>query len=253
MIEKLLLVRLKDRNPAPLQNLELLFEGTCQQLLELADAVENAQQQLKFHGTRLSAGTRLLLLLIRLRFSLAPEDAELLEAHLSPLVEETPDQGWEERTDAALAHLLRTALDKSSKDTASSTATQQLTRPADAAKLKKHITLVCDRLHKGLRPRSERTAGDKERRRECAPREAAASSSSSAAPALPPSPTEAEGDVPVVAGVQVAPPPQGRPAPPGGALPPVVGGQPLPPVVAPSANGDRPHLNGDRPLPSPPE
>ena len=28
-----------------------------------------------------------------------------------------------------------------------------LSRPPDAAKLKKHITLVCDRLHKGLRPK----------------------------------------------------------------------------------------------------
>jgi len=65
VIEKRLLVRLKDRNPAPLQNLELLFEGTYQQLLGLADATEHAQQELTFHGTRLAAGTRLLLLLIR--------------------------------------------------------------------------------------------------------------------------------------------------------------------------------------------
>ena len=28
-----------------------------------------------------------------------------------------------------------------------------LARPPDASKLKKHITLVCDRLHKGMRPK----------------------------------------------------------------------------------------------------
>ena len=44
---------------------------------------------------RLAAGTRLLLLLLRLRFALSPEDAATLEAHLSPLVDETPDMGWE--------------------------------------------------------------------------------------------------------------------------------------------------------------
>ena len=92
VIEKRLLVRLKDRNPAPLQNLELLFEGTYRQLLELADATGSAQEQLKFHSTRLSAGTRLVLLLMRLRFNLDTEEAILLEAHLSPLVDETPDQ-----------------------------------------------------------------------------------------------------------------------------------------------------------------
>ena len=66
-------VRLKDRNPAPLQNLELLFEGTYQQLLGLSDATENAQSQLKFHSTRLAAGTRLLLLLFKLRSELSAE------------------------------------------------------------------------------------------------------------------------------------------------------------------------------------
>ena len=35
--------------------------GTYQQLLALADAAEFAQQQLKFHSIRLSAGTHLLL------------------------------------------------------------------------------------------------------------------------------------------------------------------------------------------------
>ena len=40
------------------------------------------------------------------------QDAATLEAHLSPLIDETPDLGWEERTDAAITHLLKTALAK---------------------------------------------------------------------------------------------------------------------------------------------
>ena len=35
---------------------------------------------------------------------------------------------------------------------AASIAPQQLTCPLNADKLKKHITLMCDRLHKGMRP-----------------------------------------------------------------------------------------------------
>ena len=34
-----------------------------------------------------------------------------------------------------------------------------LSRPADCSKLKKHITLVADRLHKGLRPTKEKEGG----------------------------------------------------------------------------------------------
>lgn len=67
---------------------------------------------------------------------------------------QTPDLGWEERTDAAITHLLKTSLSKdkdASKDLRSNVQST-LSRPADASKLKKHITLVADRLHKGLRP-----------------------------------------------------------------------------------------------------
>jgi Bardet-Biedl syndrome 9 protein len=147
-------VRLKDRNPVPLSNLELLLTGTYDQLMDLARAAEAAQQQLSFHATRLSAGTRLLLLLLELKFGLTPDEISTLHAHLSPVVLPAHDQGWEEVTYASLAHLLRTALAKPGKeDTVASSSLQTLSRPADAAKLKKSITLVCDRLSKGMRPR----------------------------------------------------------------------------------------------------
>ena len=98
---------------------------------------------------RLSASTRLLLLLLRLRFRLDPDDAEILEAHLTPIVDEAQDQGWQERVDAALTQLLRTTLSKSGKESgAAATAPQALVCPPDATKLKKHISLVVDRLSK---------------------------------------------------------------------------------------------------------
>ena len=140
-----------------MQNLELLVEGTYQQLLELADNAQRSQEALGFQRARLAAATRLLHLLLKLRFGLTAEDVASLEAHLSPLVEETVDQGWEERTDAAVTHLLKTALAKD-RDAhkegggGRSSAHGALARPPNAEKLKKHITLVADRLNKGLRP-----------------------------------------------------------------------------------------------------
>lgn len=63
-------------------------------------------------------------------------------------------QGWEESCDAAVSHLLRSCLSRSSKDQATSLAQAGgpvLGLPRDTARLKKHITLLCDRIGKGGR------------------------------------------------------------------------------------------------------
>lgn len=52
--------------------------------------------------------------------------------------------------DASVSHLLKTCLSKSSKDHAL-TLTNQLSIPRDTNRLKKHITLLYDRLAKGGR------------------------------------------------------------------------------------------------------
>lgn len=59
-------------------------------------------------------------------------------------------QGWEETVDAAVSYLLRTCLSKSSKEQAL-TLSSQLSMPKDTSRLKKNITLFCDRLAKGGR------------------------------------------------------------------------------------------------------
>lgn len=63
-------------------------------------------------------------------------------------------QGWEESCDAAVSHLLRSCLSRSPKDQATSlaqTGGPMLGLPRDTARLKKHITLLCDRIGKGGR------------------------------------------------------------------------------------------------------
>lgn len=111
--------------------------------------MERCQANLKASANNLSCATHLLLLLMRYRFNLDDNDFDVLRAHLSATVDDNSEQGWEECTDAAMTHLLRTSLAKSAKDTAA--VPQPLTVPQDTSKLKKHITIVCDRLTKGGR------------------------------------------------------------------------------------------------------
>ncbi|KAM7421583.1 hypothetical protein PAMA_015631 [Pampus argenteus] len=62
--------------------------------------------------------------------------------------------GWEESCDAAVSHLLRSCLSRSPKDQATSLAQAGgpvLGLPSDTTRLKKHITLMCDRIGKGGR------------------------------------------------------------------------------------------------------
>ncbi|KAG7251241.1 hypothetical protein CRUP_031888 [Coryphaenoides rupestris] len=61
------------------------------------------------------------------------------------------EKGWEESCDAAISHLLRSCLSRSPKEQAGAALAAQgaapaLGLPADTGRLKKHITLLCDRL-----------------------------------------------------------------------------------------------------------
>lgn len=165
VIQKRLLVRYKDRNPAPVNCLDALLHGTYDQLIALSHRVEDVTARLSLAANRLSCCVHLVLMLIAFRFHLSDEDAQLLGCYLSPNVAEDGgngssdgigggDQGWEERTDSAMTELLRTVLAKQqqqqqqAKEGASAAATE-LQLADDTKKLKKHIMIVCDRLAKG--------------------------------------------------------------------------------------------------------
>ena len=80
----MLIGRVVQREPASLDDLEPRLEAAHAQLLEKLDAAVSAKQRLRFHATRLALGTRLVLLLIKLKFGLGEADAAALEAYLSP-------------------------------------------------------------------------------------------------------------------------------------------------------------------------
>lgn len=149
-IQRRLLTRFKDKTPAPLQHLDTLLDGTYKQVMALADAVEENQASVSQASSRLRSATHLLLLLVGLWQKLSAEQVAILEAAFLPLQHDTQELGWEETVDAAVSHLLKTCLSKSSKEQALSLSSQ-LSKPRDTGRLKKHIALLCDRLAKGGR------------------------------------------------------------------------------------------------------
>ncbi|PFX24103.1 protein PTHB1-like [Stylophora pistillata] len=146
-IQRRLLTRFKDKTPAPLANLDTLLDGTYRQLLALGEAEEECERAIEAAAYNLSCGTRLINFLIKLWTNMSDKDFEVLQTALSPEVSESQEQGWEEITDAAITHLLRTCLAKSAKDQAVGVSAMKI--PKDTSKLKKHIALMCDRLSKG--------------------------------------------------------------------------------------------------------
>ncbi|XP_009677988.2 protein PTHB1 isoform X2 [Struthio camelus] len=149
-IERRLLTRFKDKTPAPLQHLDTLLEGTFREVIALADAAEENQANVFQAFTKLKSATHLVVMLISLWQKLSTDQVALLEATFLPLAQDTQELGWEETVDAAISYLLRTCLSKSPKEQAM-TLTNQLCMPKDTSRLKKHITLLCDRLAKGGR------------------------------------------------------------------------------------------------------
>ncbi|GLI70845.1 hypothetical protein VaNZ11_015856, partial [Volvox africanus] len=148
-IEKRLLMRFKDKNPAPLNQLDLLMDETYGSIMDLGSSMEAAQADLAIRSRRLSGCVQLLLLLVRWRFALNEAEFAVLKACISPQVIDGSEIGWEEITEAAMTHLLRTCLAKSAKEQA--VQVTPLTAAKDTQRLRKHISLVLERMARGMK------------------------------------------------------------------------------------------------------
>ncbi|XP_065655590.1 protein PTHB1 isoform X2 [Hydra vulgaris] len=149
VIQKRLLTRFKDKTPAPLAHLDTLLDGTYKQLLALGEQIENTQLALLHASTALSSGTRLINLLIKFYVSMSDDDFGILQNIVTPNVSDTSTQGWEEMVDVNICYMIKTCLSKGSKD-------QNLVLPPmkmdkDTNKLKKHLSLLWERLGKGTK------------------------------------------------------------------------------------------------------
>lgn len=90
-IQKRLLIRYKERNPTPLNNIDYLFHLTYNKLINTANKVEETQQRLSEAANLLSAATRLILLLAQLNMDLSDSQIDILRHFLSPEVDDSEE------------------------------------------------------------------------------------------------------------------------------------------------------------------
>lgn len=74
IIQKRLLVRYKDRNPAPLNGLELLLSNTYKGVIALSDEIEGNMQLLKKQNLILTCYSKLLVSLAGMKYGLEAND-----------------------------------------------------------------------------------------------------------------------------------------------------------------------------------
>ncbi|CAF5072094.1 unnamed protein product, partial [Rotaria magnacalcarata] len=91
-IQKRLLSKFKDKTPSLLDNLDILLENTNQQILALADRYEQSRYELNRCSHDLSCATKLICLLLKISVSLSNDNAQLLNAILSPVTSDDNEQ-----------------------------------------------------------------------------------------------------------------------------------------------------------------
>eukprot|EP01138_Halocafeteria_seosinensis_P014439 gb/GECG01014740.1/.p1 GENE.gb/GECG01014740.1/~~gb/GECG01014740.1/.p1 ORF type:complete len:915 (+),score=84.97 gb/GECG01014740.1/:1-2745(+) len=141
-VQKRLLVRFRDRNPAPLSSLDKMLSSTHEELVQLADKAEECYSSIASSRNGLQCVIRLVALLIKLKYRMPEDDYNVLSDHLMPQVEDNNEQGWEERCDAALSYFLRNYLGVPQQARASN----RVELPADTSELKNRIAILCDKL-----------------------------------------------------------------------------------------------------------
>lgn len=148
MIEKRLLVRFKDRNPTPLGGLDTLMKETYKKILILGDSVQDNQYRLLAVSNDLHCLSKLIVQIVGLKFGMSFADRKILENCFCIGFIDSLDQGWEETVDLSLTFLLKTSLAKTAKESTTLT-TSAIEMPSDIEALKKHISMVLDRISKG--------------------------------------------------------------------------------------------------------
>jgi Bardet-Biedl syndrome 9 protein len=149
VVQKRLLVRMKDKKPTLIPLPYKLMADTHARLLELGGAVDLCSAALRKSAQSLACGLSLFTLLLKYKFNLDQQNAHQLKLYFSAIVKDNDEQGWEEQCDGAVKQLLRTAFAKSSRE--AQTVVAPLAPLPDTERLKKHIQIVCERLGKGQR------------------------------------------------------------------------------------------------------
>ena len=119
-------------------------------MLAVMEGLESAESSLRDAGDELAAATRTMLVLMRVRFKLDAGQVEVLESVLAPDTVHDTEDGWEERVDASLVHLLKTCLTDTERDPLKISRFAMAPVDVGTAPFKKHIAQVCTQLDRGF-------------------------------------------------------------------------------------------------------
>ncbi|KAG5470524.1 hypothetical protein LSCM1_01768 [Leishmania martiniquensis] len=143
-VEKRLLARFRDRSPADVTAMEVLFRESYRLLRERADAVARAKIRLRQASAMLNCCAQLFWLCLEIKSPpLAPEDAATLSTLFRCSVSDENDGGWEEVTEAVLAKVLNLKTSKC--------ASKNFELPSSTANLRKYVGTLVHAVQSGHR------------------------------------------------------------------------------------------------------
>jgi Bardet-Biedl syndrome 9 protein len=148
-VQKRLLIRFKERNPTPLNNIDLLFEDTYRRIIDCSKKMEDHQANLKKSTASLSCAISMILLLVQIKHNLPERDIQVLKEYLSPNVNDCEEQGWEEMTEASVNHLIRTGSKAANAKELVASVTTTLEMPKDTSNLKRVIVSLNNKIQTG--------------------------------------------------------------------------------------------------------
>jgi Bardet-Biedl syndrome 9 protein len=144
-----LLTRFKDRNPVPISGMDILMKETYYNIITISDDIEINQIKLRNQMEDIECVSRLIAKLVGMKYKLDNREVTYLVSLLCPELRDGINQGWEETVDAAMTYCLKTSLAKTPKATANLSSNLEIPNSVD--NLKKHITMVIDRIGKGFK------------------------------------------------------------------------------------------------------
>lgn len=147
-IQKRLLTRYKEKNSAPLNNLDVLLETAVSELISMTKEHEKLQLFYKKNSQKVAIAFKMFMTLIPMRFPISDDGVRLLDQYLPSHVEPTVQKiGWVEIVDLNIFYLLRTVLGGAKEDPATAKGYQPI---ENLETFQQHFTLLIDKLSKGL-------------------------------------------------------------------------------------------------------
>eukprot|EP00828_Plagiopyla_frontata_P009753 TRINITY_DN15050_c0_g1_i1.p2 TRINITY_DN15050_c0_g1~~TRINITY_DN15050_c0_g1_i1.p2 ORF type:complete len:249 (+),score=33.48 TRINITY_DN15050_c0_g1_i1:229-975(+) len=143
IIQKRLLTRYKEKNPTPLNSLDILFQQCYQDIID--QGTKNSQIISAFYACskKLALATNFIALLLKLRFNLSNSAYQMVQNIFVAEQIDSDLQAWENIVDYNITNFIKVVL-KKEKPTQS-----VVTKIEDIELFKKHITILFDKISKG--------------------------------------------------------------------------------------------------------